>query len=308
MGMVFDMKMSNGSTYHPQDRLRALVRGDILVQLVGRQSHVSSTCKPIRSLADKQAIATRTPPTYLPRGSPINSRYLRQLLDYSRREVQRHHENPLGWLAGVARYKLLEAPRGFGRRIDAAAWEREYATGYEQRFLTLQAMPRQMIMAGYVERLCPAPVRVLDVGCGPGALARALVSSVSQLQYTGFDLSTAAIEEARRLAIDYAPRPLWPVRFVVGDMESPPQPLLNIRYDAIVMNEVLQYARDPLAVACRYSQLLRANGILVVTLARLGNVRAIWRRLGRSFSTLAGTSLVSMGSVAAADIRVLQRR
>jgi SAM-dependent methyltransferase len=80
------------------------------------------------------------------------------------------------------------------------------------------------------------PAAVLDVGCGNGALLRAIAGALPEAKLTGLDLSAAQIE-ANRAA---APEMAWYVGNVEGDaLELPEQ------YDAIVSSEVIEHLANP---------------------------------------------------------------
>ena len=103
--------------------------------------------------------------------------------------------------------------------------------------------------------------RVLDVGCGAGALARKLAESVPQVD--GVDLSPVMIEAARR---DAPPN----VTFSVGDaltFDPPPG-----SYDAVLSSAVLHHL--PLAEALpRMAGWLRPGGVLAAVALPRGDLR-----------------------------------
>jgi SAM-dependent methyltransferase len=109
---------------------------------------------------------------------------------------------------------------------------------------------------------------VLDVGCGEGIL-RDLLRAGGESRYVGVDLSTVAIEAARRDA-----RP--GETFVVADAESyAPQGT----FDAVVLNECLYYFREPLTQAERYLGMTAPGGSLIVSMFESPRTRAILRVL-----------------------------
>jgi trans-aconitate methyltransferase len=103
--------------------------------------------------------------------------------------------------------------------------------------------------------------RVLDVGCGAGALARKLAESVPHVD--GVDLSPEMIAAARR---DAPPN----VTFAVGDaltFDPPPG-----SYDAVVSSAVLHHL--PLAEALpRMAGWLRPGGVLAAVALPRGDLR-----------------------------------
>jgi predicted TPR repeat methyltransferase len=81
--------------------------------------------------------------------------------------------------------------------------------------------------------------RVLEIGCGTGQLAAALLDTMPHLSYTGFDLSGKAVEMARTAC----PRGV----FLVGDA-CQPEIFLNTQYDVVVCTEVLEHIASDLEV------------------------------------------------------------
>jgi 2-polyprenyl-3-methyl-5-hydroxy-6-metoxy-1,4-benzoquinol methylase len=111
-------------------------------------------------------------------------------------------------------------------------------------------------------------VRVLDVGCGNGALARHLPPE--QFEYVGTDISDAAIEEAKK----HAP---WGTFYQSSMDDEPPSGEL---YDIIIFCEVLVYV-DYDTVLQRYRPLLKDDGALVISLYDVWRTKLIWRNILR---------------------------
>jgi ubiquinone/menaquinone biosynthesis C-methylase UbiE len=76
---------------------------------------------------------------------------------------------------------------------------------------------RQMREAYLADVGFPAGARVVEVGCGPGPVARALASRPGIAQVVGVDPSPIFIAKARRLGRDLAN-----LRFVEGDAAALP--------------------------------------------------------------------------------------
>jgi len=115
---------------------------------------------------------------------------------------------------------------------DTERWNRQYKTGTWDYLLADH--PNTTYIADAVLQIGKAhesPLRVLDVGCGNGALSRLLASSFLTIKYTGYDVSPAAIDAARA-AVPGAV-------FVVASADEPPEDLGT--FDVIVFNEVLYY-------------------------------------------------------------------
>lgn len=120
---------------------------------------------------------------------------------------------------------------------------------------------------GDVERallhaLVPAPDgggRALDVGCGPGELARHLAADGYEVD--AIDHAPAAL----RLAAAQPPaRAATRVRFVRCDIESDTLDELHAGYDLITLRLSLAFVRDRTRVLNRLRERLRPGGALVV--------------------------------------------
>jgi 2-polyprenyl-3-methyl-5-hydroxy-6-metoxy-1,4-benzoquinol methylase len=126
---------------------------------------------------------------------------------------------------------------------DEAAWPRIDFDGY-------------MEMA--IELLPPAPVRVLDVGCGPGAGAARLVQRGYEV--TGVDFNERAIAFGRLMVAG--------ATFLAGDIRDLAHvDGLGEGYDAAWCVEVLEHVppADRSAVFEGIAALLRPGGVLVLT-------------------------------------------
>ncbi len=95
--------------------------------------------------------------------------------------------------------------------------------------------------------------RVLDAGCGTGALTQALVDQCPTAAITGLDLRADYLQ-ANRLA--------WPAprcRFVQGDATD--LPFGNGHFDAVVSMLLLMLVPDPTRAAAEAFRVLRPGGI-----------------------------------------------
>lgn len=86
----------------------------------------------------------------------------------------------------------------------------------------------------FVDRISPG-ARVLDIGCGYGAVARSIATRVSDCHVVGIDLDRGRLEEAR------AGAPLQNLEFMEADArrDLPPG-----KWDVIVMSNVLEHIED----------------------------------------------------------------
>jgi SAM-dependent methyltransferase len=186
----------------------------------------------------------------------------------------------------------------------AQAWDGEYQRGRWDYLHGVAEMPRYAVVAGYVRRFA-AGGRVLDAGCGQALLHEYVGDCVAT--YLGVDLSAAALTAAgaRRGRT-----------LLVGDLETfslPPGP----PFDALVLNEVLYYCRDPQATLARWARALRPGGVAIVSMYEAPSrssrerqlVDALWEGVARGpYVTVDETVVTSVPAGRTWRIRVLGER
>jgi 2-polyprenyl-3-methyl-5-hydroxy-6-metoxy-1,4-benzoquinol methylase len=125
-----------------------------------------------------------------------------------------------------------------------------------------------------VSELVGAGRRVLDVGCSTGYLASVLVSAGNEV--SGVELDPVAAEKARPFL----------KRLVVGDLNalSLAEAFAGVRFDRVVLADVLEHVADPGGVLRDVRGLLAAGGRLVVSMPnvshgslRLALLQGSWR-------------------------------
>ena len=199
--------------------------------------------------------------------------------------------------AGLVYYFLFLGPRGVGRPVPIAKWDDQYASGkWDRNFESLDELPRYAILGAYVKRLAEAP-RILDVGCGNGRLVRDLdLASIGS--YLGTDISPEGIAQAKQ-------RYAFPnVAFEAADFE---QWRGEAKFDVIIFNDALYYARQPVAVLETYADMLQEHGALIVVMFRHRNTMVIWKDLAKRFEFLDSIEVTDRKGELT-DIRVLRRR
>jgi SAM-dependent methyltransferase len=154
------------------------------------------------------------------------------------------------------------------------------------------------LMGAYSSRLAPlladladvhAGSRIIDVGCGPGALTRELVSRVGSDAVTGVDPSETFVEAARER------NPGVDVR--LASAES--LPFEDASFDAALAQLVVHFMRDPVAGIREMGRVTRGGGVVAACVwdygERRGPVSPLWeaaRKLDpdvQDESELAGT-------------------
>lgn len=103
----------------------------------------------------------------------------------------------------------------------------------------------------------PPEARVLEVGCGTGAVTRRLADWPNVAQVIGLDPSPVLLAEAEALARHHAN-----VRFHRGCALSPPFP--DAHFDAVVFHTSLCHLDQPLTALQQAGRLLRPGGWLAI--------------------------------------------
>jgi len=179
---------------------------------------------------------------------------MRKLLDLVRREAENVYNQYVENAAG--RWDDIYA-RGFGEMLDGAG----------QR-------ARHYVIAGMIADASFDAPAVLDVGCGLGTTYGLLRPRAPR--YVGIDLSRRAIDRCRAR---YAGDPGCSFEVAAFERYAPGR-----RFDAVVLNEVLQYfplGRQREIVDKAISHLAGPRGLLVISLAGFGKPTLLWAQLRR---------------------------
>ena len=191
------------------------------------------------------------------------------------------------------RRRFVDGPRGFGHPVPAAAFDAEFRSGHWSLLDSFDEKNRYETLRKLILRQHPRP-RLLDAGCGGGRLGASFASE-ELTSYHGVDLSTEAIARAR----EHSPQGSL---LEQADLETW-APVC--RYDVIVINEVMGYLHDPAFTLGRLAAALEPGGVLIVSLYRWGNSKAIWQRVDRQFRSLDANVVTNTAGDKVWDIRVL---
>jgi 2-polyprenyl-3-methyl-5-hydroxy-6-metoxy-1,4-benzoquinol methylase len=116
--------------------------------------------------------------------------------------------------------------------------------------------------------LIPATARnVLSIGCGWGATERQLVMKGLRVVGLPMDSVIAACAEEAGVSLVY------------GDFATARHQLEEQRFDCILFINVLHLLPDPEAVLSSFSELLSANGVVIIATPNFANAVSYWRRL-----------------------------
>ena len=122
----------------------------------------------------------------------------------------------------------------------------------------------------------PAGARhALEIGCGSGALARAYRAGHPETDYTGVECDAAAARRAQAAC----------TRVVLGDIESTAcwQALDQLRpgpgWDLVVLGDVLEHLRDPLATLAGLAARASVEARCVACIPNVGHVSLVYQLL-----------------------------
>lgn len=116
--------------------------------------------------------------------------------------------------------------------------------------------------------LAPRGRRILDVGCGGGAMGAALKQQ-GAAWVAGVEGHPAAAAEARA-HLDLV---------VAGDLMEAPLPFAPGEFDTVVFADVLEHVPDPAAALARYLPFLAPEGRVVVSVPNMRFYLVLWRLL-----------------------------
>jgi 2-polyprenyl-3-methyl-5-hydroxy-6-metoxy-1,4-benzoquinol methylase len=147
-------------------------------------------------------------------------------------------------------------------------WDKVYAAGIQDGSEEKESSPRFAMIGGFCTQA--GAIEILDVGCGTGLLRASLCPCLSR--YTGLDCSSVAIQCLQGKGGG---------DFICADAE---QWIPSRHYDAVILNEVLYYFKDPRQALSKYYAALRPDGIFIISIF---NKQPRFWRLNSNRSTLA---------------------
>ena len=168
------------------------------------------------------------------------------------------------------------------RRAVRAAFARAAATYDDAAVLQREVADRLLARLDYINL---RPMRLLDLGCGTGSLARRLSRRYASAEIVALDLALPMVQAARRqttarLPFGFGAR-LSRCRYANGDAES--LPFADACFDLVVSNLTLQWC-DPERVFRECRRVLRPGGLFLFTTFgpdTLKELRAAWRAVDR---------------------------
>jgi ubiquinone/menaquinone biosynthesis C-methylase UbiE len=140
-----------------------------------------------------------------------------------------------------------------------------YTGGYSPIILAgLAARQASREAAFFLPHLRPG-MRLLDCGCGPGAITVDLAQVVAPGEVIGIDVEAGQFEFGRKRAVE---RGLTNVTFTAGSVYELPFPAES--FDAVFVHAVLYHLRDPERVLGEIYRVLRHGGIVGIRDADAG--------------------------------------
>ena len=113
---------------------------------------------------------------------------------------------------------------------------------------------QQQILTNYLARIAwPSAARVLEIGCGTGAITRALAARPQVAEVIGVEPSPGLVRRAREHAAS-----LPAVSFLEADGRDVPLP--DESFDVVVVHTVLSHVPGPERVVAEAHRLLRSGG------------------------------------------------
>lgn len=144
-------------------------------------------------------------------------------------------------------------------QVDPAAQREQYTVGFGSYVDTRLRQRSANVAADFFLPHLRSGMRLLDIGCGPGAITLDLAQVVAPGEVVGIDLAPEQIERAQALAHE---RKITNVRFEQGDAYTLPFP--DASFDAVFAHTVLMHLRDPLAALREFRRVLLPGGIVGV--------------------------------------------
>lgn len=174
-------------------------------------------------------------------------------------------------------------------------WDEQFRKGRWSRLTHRQ--PNTALIAGMVLDEAAQGSRVLDVGCGNGALARLVDNSAAKVEYKGIDFSERAIEQAKASS----PQMI----FLVMEAENPS--FASEKFDLIVFNEVLYYV-DPSKALPAYRPYAVEGAVVIVSMVCSWRSRTLWRRIEKELETITTLRVVSPQTGRSWEVRRMRFR
>tara|TARA_B100001989_G_C24531919_1_gene462109 strand:+ start:1120 stop:1719 length:600 start_codon:yes stop_codon:yes gene_type:complete len=167
-----------------------------------------------------------------------------------------------------AHRKLSQGESLFTVPQSKSHWDKQYSTGKWDYLL--EGQPNISIMANMINKAArhSSRIKVLDVGCGNGALFHEL--NLSKIDYTGSDFSSVAIDALTGCD----------GRFINAPVDDVSQ--LDDDYDFIIFSEILYYG-DYREWLNKYRNRLSKRGVIVVSMYKTWRTTLIANWISKTY-------------------------
>lgn len=151
-------------------------------------------------------------------------------------------------------------------------WQRRVAHAFSRAAPRYRELARaQAVMANALFPYLPSSAQqILDIGCGPGDLTRALTHRYPHALVTGLDLSAAMLAEARRCT---AAPVSEHIQWLCGDAQQ--LPLEEGSQDLVVSNLAIQWCPDMMQALQEIRRVTKAGGKAVINTLAPGTLQEI---------------------------------
>ncbi len=115
---------------------------------------------------------------------------------------------------------------------------------------------RISMLSSDIRRHCKHPDRMLDAGCGTGAIVNELAKNFNRTDFFAFDISKWSIVKA----CEYYPEDK--VRYAIADAFC--MPFRSGAFDCVMTTEVIEHVLDPRTIVDEIERTLKPGGILMI--------------------------------------------
>ncbi len=152
-------------------------------------------------------------------------------------------------------------------RDPKARWEYQYEKGKWEYLNDPLEGPRFQAVLSALQRYADKG-SILEIGCGEGIL-QSRMQPGSYSRYMGVDLSETAIQKTAHLLNDHT-------HYRAADMETF---TTDEKFDVVLFNESLYYAKKPLQLMQRYAQYLKPGGHIILSIYKTADNEAVVQKI-----------------------------
>ncbi|MFE2261429.1 methyltransferase domain-containing protein [Streptomyces griseosporeus] len=132
-----------------------------------------------------------------------------------------------------------------------------YTHGHHESVLRSHTWRTAENSAAYLLGSLKPPMRILDIGCGPGTITADLAALVPEGHVTGVDRAPEVLDRARATA---AERGLANLDFAVADVHA--LEYADAAFDVVHAHQVLQHVGDPVRALREMARVTRPGGVV----------------------------------------------